>query len=44
VHIDEAADSNIMISESCNANISLDELKSYDFEALPKTAYKGKLF
>ena len=44
VHIDEAADSNIMISESCNANISLDELETYDIDAMPKTAYKGKLF
>lgn len=44
VHIDEEADSNIMVSQSCRANISLDGLKSYDFEALPQKSFGGKLF
>ena len=44
VHIDKNADSNIMISESCTANIGLDELESYDFENLPKIPYNGRQF
>ncbi len=43
-HIDENAGSNIMVSEGCTANISLEELKSYDFDCLPKAAYKGRIF
>lgn len=36
---------NLMISDSLNAYInSLDELRSYDFESLPKTNYVGKVF
>lgn len=44
VHTVKTADANIMISESCNANISLDELESYDFDSLPKILYKGRQF
>lgn len=44
VHVDKNADSNIMISQSCRANITLDELGGYDFEALPKSTFTGKLF
>ena len=36
--------SNLMVHESAVANISLEELSSYDFDARPHTAYQGKMF
>ena len=36
--------SNLMIHESACANITLDELETYDFNALPHKAYEGKMF
>lgn len=37
-------DSNLMVHEGCHSNISLEELKTYDFEMLPAKPYKGKMF
>lgn len=37
-------DSNLMVHEGCHSNITLEELKSYDFEMLPAKPYKGKMF
>ena len=44
VHIDKNNDANIMITQSCRANIALDELTDYDLEALPKKSSDGKMF
>lgn len=44
VHIDKNNDANIMITQSCRANIALDELTDYDLEALPKKSFDGKIF
>ena len=37
-------DSNLMIHEGCHSNITMDELKSYDFDMMPHKPYKGKMF
>lgn len=37
-------DSNLMVHEGCHSNITLEELKTYDFEMLPTKPYKGKMF
>lgn len=37
-------DSNLMVHEGCHSNITLEELKTYDFEMLPTKSYKGKMF
>ena len=37
-------DSNLMVHEGCDSNITLEELKIYDFEMLPTKPYKGKMF
>lgn len=37
-------DSNLMVHEGCHSNITLEELKTYDFEMLPAKLYKGKMF
>ena len=37
-------DSNLMVHEGCKSNITLEELKTYDFEMLPTKPYKGKMF
>ena len=37
-------DSNLMVHEGCHSNITLEELKTYDFEMLPAKHYKGKMF
>ena len=42
LHVGE--DSNLMIHESVRANISMDELMTYDFEKLPKKKFDGKAF
>lgn len=45
VHVGAAADgSNLMIHESAATNITLEELRSYDFTSLPHKPYKGKMF
>lgn len=36
--------SNLMIHESCRANITMDELGQYDFDSLPPKRYSGKIF
>ena len=36
-------DSNLMVHEGCHSNITLEELKTYDFEMLPTKPYKGKM-
>ena len=36
--------SNLMVHEGCHSNITLEELKTYDFEMLPAKPYKGKMF
>ncbi len=41
VHLGEKA--NLMIFESARANISIDEIKTYDFENLPKKDYAGDM-
>ena len=35
-------DSNLMIHEGCQANISMDQLVEYDFESLPPQKYSGE--
>lgn len=42
VHLGE--DSNLMIHEGCHTNITLDELKTYDFSKMPYKPYSGKMF
>lgn len=42
IHVGE--DSNLMVHESAHANITLDELESYDFEKMPSKRYSGKMF
>lgn len=42
VHVGD--NSNLMVHEGAHANITLDELKDYDFEKLPSSFYKGKMF
>lgn len=37
-------DSNLMVHEGCHSNITLEELKTYDFEMLSAKPYKGKMF
>lgn len=37
-------DSNLMVHEGCHSNITLEELKTYDFEMLHVKPYKGKMF
>lgn len=46
VHIgkDPANGSNLMVHESAHANITLDELATYDFEAMPAKRYRGVMF
>ncbi|WP_353856748.1 nucleoside 2-deoxyribosyltransferase [Bacillus sp. Bos-x628] len=42
VHVGE--DSNLMVHESAHANLSIAELRTYDFEILPSSNYTGKMF
>lgn len=42
VHLGD--NSNLMVHEGCHTNITLDELKDYDFNMMPAKAYKGKMF
>ena len=43
VHADETADSNLMVHMGCVTNISLDDLATYDFDALPRHEYTGDM-
>ena len=44
VHVGAEADgSNLMIHESAVTNITLEELRGYDFTSLPHKSYKGKM-
>ena len=42
VHVGEA--SNLMIHEGSHANVTLEELKDYDFKTMPSKEYKGEMF
>ena len=42
VHLGDS--SNLMIHEGCHTNITMDELKTYDFDAMPSAPYNGKMF
>lgn len=42
VHLGD--NSNLMVHEGCHTNITLDELKDYDFVMMPAKDYKGKMF
>ena len=37
-------DSNLMVHEGCHSNITLKELKSYNFEKMPRKSYSGKMY
>ena len=37
-------DSNLMVHEGSHANITMEELKSYDFEMMPNKSYAGEMF
>ena len=43
VYVDADADSNLMMHCGCRANISLQDLKDYDFDTMPKSEYEGKM-
>lgn len=43
VHVDADADSNLMMHCGCRANISLQDLKDYDFGTMPESEYAGKM-
>jgi nucleoside 2-deoxyribosyltransferase len=43
VHADEQADSNLMVHMGCATNISLGDLPTYDFDALPRFEYTGDM-
>lgn len=42
VHVGE--DSNLMVHEGAHANVTLEELKNYDFNELESIRYEGKMF
>lgn len=44
VHIDENESSNLMLHCSCTTNIYLKDLKDFDFKAMPKFEFEGKMF
>lgn len=46
VHVGEASRhaSNLMIHEGSHANVTVEELKEYDFETMPSKAYNGLMF
>lgn len=37
-------DSNLMVHEGAHANLTLDELREYDFETMPSSFYEGEMF
>lgn len=42
VHL--GGDSNLMVHEGCHANLTMDELKTYDFDRMPLKGYTGPMF
>lgn len=44
VHVNEDADSNLMMHVGCATNISLGDLETFDFERLPRIEYEGEMF
>ena len=42
VHLGE--DSNLMVHEGSHANLTMDELKTYDFDRMPLQRYTGPMF
>ena len=42
VHVGEA--SNLMVHEGSHANVTLEELKDYNFDIMPSKMYEGKMF
>ena len=42
VHVGEA--SNLMVHEGSHANVTLEELKDYDFKTMPSKQYEGVMF
>lgn len=43
VHVDENADSNLMMHIGCASNIRLFDLPTFDFDALPRHEYEGDM-
>ncbi len=43
VHVDESADSNLMMHIGCASNIWLSDLPTFDFDALPRYEYEGDM-
>lgn len=43
-HVNEGADSNLMLHISSATNITMKDLETYDFETLPRHEYEGKMF
>lgn len=41
VHLGDV--SNLMVHEGCHTNINMEELKTFDFEKLPRKPYEGKM-
>ena len=44
VHVNEDADSNLMMHVGCATNISWGDLETFDFEQLPRFEYEGEMF
>lgn len=42
IHVGE--NSNLMVHEGSHANLTIDQLKEYDFETLPSSFYTGDMF
>jgi nucleoside 2-deoxyribosyltransferase len=42
IHVGE--NSNLMVHEGSHANLTIDQLKDYDFEKLPSSFYTGDMF
>jgi nucleoside 2-deoxyribosyltransferase len=42
VHVGDS--SNLMVHEGSHANLTIDQLKDYDFEKLPSSFYEGVMF
>ena len=44
VHVNEDADSNLMMHVGCATNLSWGDLETFDFERLPRFEYEGEMF
>jgi nucleoside 2-deoxyribosyltransferase len=42
IHVGE--NSNLMVHEGSHANLTIDQLKDYDFEKMPSSFYTGEMF